>query len=346
MVSDSSTYSPYSLSAGQLEDAVKVLRTTAESLKASPRQERLYKWLSIAVQVSAVAFVAVIISVALDWHEQVVGAFGLVLFLAVALATLLLAVNAPLILKAFRQRSVLKKLGIREVSRSAWKAGRKRHTFSRVTRALLTVAGTLCLLTASLVVLGRAIQETPADKETDFAVFIVVALFIIVGATILIWQFVQRSREQLAIVADANRLRSLLQSIQSEAGAGGTVEVPAEVLESVARIERVNIERERTKAVVASTRVRSQGYALLVARNVPAQKASIDAAQRVAVEDLIDDLSTDPRPPGSEPIADGLFCVRTPEGDVEVHYGIDDAAQRVQIVAVGRTDSRTQDGRT
>jgi len=153
------------------------------------------------------------------------------------------------------------------------------------------------------------------------------------GVTILIWRFVQRSREQWAIVADANRLRSALESLQAKAGAGEAVAIPAAVVEAAARIERVQIASEQRDAVVASAGTTDHGYGVLVARDLSSQKALLDSQQRVAVEGLIENLSANPRPAGVESIAKDLLSVRTPKGDVELQYSIDEGAQRVQIVA-------------
>jgi hypothetical protein len=87
-------------------------------------------------------------------------------------------------------------------------------------------------------------------------------------------------REQWEIVADTNRLRSALESMH-KAGAGEAVTVPAAVLEDVARIERVQIDRERSDALVASAGATNRGYGVLVARDLSPRKGLLDPQQRV-----------------------------------------------------------------
>ena len=182
-------------------------------------------------------------------------------------------------------------------------------------------------------------RSGPGIDERSLATLAFTVLLVAFGATFFTWRFVRRSREQLAIVSDANRLRSMLQSMQTNAGAGEAVEIPAAVLEDVARIERAQIAREQRDAIVASAGAAKGGYWLLVARDVSAEKGLLDPTERAAVEDLIDELTADPHPAGAEPTADGLLRVRTPDGAIELHYRVDEGARSLQVVTLGRTDT-------
>jgi len=163
-------------------------------------------------------------------------------------------------------------------------------------------------------------------------------LFFALGVAVLVRRFVQRSREQWAIVADANRLRSVLESMRTKADAGEVVAIPAAVVEHAAQIERVSIARQRRDAVVAGTGTTNHGYGVLVARDLSSQKGLLDPQQRLAVEDLIENLSANPRPAGVESTPEGLLSVRTPAGDVELNYSVDEGAHRVNIVALTAHD--------
>jgi hypothetical protein len=122
--------------------------------------------------------------------------------------------------------------------------------------------------------------------------------------------------------------------MQTKARAGEAIAIPAAVVEHAAQIERVSIARERRDAVVASAATTDHGYGILVARDVSSLKGLLDPQQRVAVEDLFENLSSNPRPPGVEPTPEGLFSVTTPKGGVELQYSVDDEAKRVHIVAL------------
>jgi hypothetical protein len=349
--------SPYTLDAVQLEKAVQALQKAAETLRPSPREERLYRVLGICVRVAvaalAVVLAGILVDVVLGWtggtetaltdvFVVLMGVFVLTFVLAAIGALVFLLLNQSVVRQAFRQRRLLKKLGIREVSLSAWSLQRRGYRWSRLAGAILTWGGILSLVWSVFHWITMWIRMwigSGSNKEGEpmWAYGLINGLFFAFGVTVLVWRFVQRSREQWAIVADANRLRSALESMQTKAGAGEAVAIPAALLEDVARIERVEIAREQRDAVVASAGATNPGYGVLVARGLSPQKGLLDPKQRVAVEDLIDDLSANPRPAGVEPTAEGLLSVRTPEEDVELQYSIDEGARRVHIVALGPT---------
>jgi hypothetical protein len=343
--------SPYRLDSGQIEEIVHALQKAAETLRPDPTAELLLRILRILVWVAVAAFVSAVVPWILlpllpgvrGVIDNILGnvfaaAFTLFIFAALA-AILFLLVNLPAVAQALRQRSLLNKLGIREVSVSAWRLQRTRHTWSRLTGAVLTLCSILTIIVGIWV---SVFLLTDANKEEMWIALIVVGLLFGVclafGVTVLLSSFVQRSREQWAIVADANSLRSTLQSMQAKANAGEAVAIPAAVVEHAAQIERVSIARQRRDAVVAGAGTTHQGYGVLLARDLPSQKGLLDPQHRVAVEELIENLSDNPHPAGVESTADGLLSVRTPEGDVELKYSVDEGTHRVHIVALTAHD--------
>jgi hypothetical protein len=339
--------SPYRLDSVQIEDIVQALQKAAETLRPDPSAELLLRILRTLVWVAVAAFVSAVVVFSLALllprvREDIVNilsivfgaAFALFVFAAIA-AILFLLLNLPAVAQALRQRSLLKKLGIREVSVSAWRLQRTRYTWSRLTGDVLTLCGILTIIVGMWI---SVLLITHTSKEEMWIALIVVSvlfgLCLSLGVTILLSRFVQRSREQWAIVADANRLRSMLQSMQAKANAGEAVAIPAAVVEHAAQIERASIARQRRDAVVAGAGTTHQGYGVLLARDLSSQKGLLDPQHRVAVEELIENLSDNPRPAGVESTADGLLSVRTPEGDVELKYSVDEGAHRVHIVAL------------
>src|SRR6266704_2301615 len=224
--------SPYTLNAVQLENAVQALQKAAETLRPKPSEERLYHFLGICVRVAVGAFagmvlVGVMLGVVLSKNGEaetaLVDVFGILtlgfvlLFLLAAIGALVfLLLNQSIIRQAFRQRRLLKKLGIREVSLSAWKLQRRASRWSRFAGAVLTAGGILTLvlgLLGLIVMISMWIYSKIEDtKGIAITGIIMYGLFFALGVTVLLWRFVQRSREQWAIVADANRLRSALES--------------------------------------------------------------------------------------------------------------------------------------
>jgi len=321
----------YTLDPLQLEAAFEALRKAAETFRPSPRAARLYRWLGRCSTVAVLAFVGMVVT-------QVAGVLIaslllLLLFLAAsAAAAVLLVVNFSLITGTMRQRWLVKKLGLHTVSRSAWKAERRRNLGGRIRGASLTTVGVILLIFAGLLLIPMAVPQPDATSVGIFELFLIVLLGV-PGTTVLIWRMVERSREQLAVVADADRLRALLTSMQAQSGSGASVVVPAEVMEKVARIEKVQIARERAHAVVASVGSADRGYALVVGPEATAQKAALGGAERLAVEELIDDLLAEPHA-GTAPGVDDLRHARSADGSTEIDYRVDPSAQRVHVIAV------------
>jgi hypothetical protein len=349
--------SPYTLDADQLQKAVQALEKAAQTLRPKPSEEFLYRFLGICVRVAVGALAGMVLSIVMlgvvfpkegepDTALEVVFGiltivFVLVFLLAAIGALIFLLLNQSVIRQTFRQRRLVKKLGIRDASLSAWRLQRRGHRWASFVGAVLTWSGIISLGFGVLGGIGVSILSAAgslaARKYASGAVALY-GLFAAFGVTVLLWRFVQRSREQWAIVADANRLRSALESLQAKAGAGEAVAIPAAVVEDAARIERVQIAREQRDAVVASAGITDHGYGVLVARDLSSQKALLDPQQRVAVEGLIENLSANPRPAGVESTPKGLLSVRTPKRDVEIQYRVDEGARRVHIVALTAND--------
>jgi hypothetical protein len=343
--------SPYRLDSVQIEDIVQALQKAAQTLRPNPIAQLLLRILRILVWVAVAAFVSVVgvgilarllpaIPKVVDNILGIVFATTFTLFVFAALAAILfLLLNLPAVAQALRQRSLLNKLGIREVSVSAWRLQRTRHSWSRLTGAVLTVCAILTIIFG--ICISVLLLMVTSKEEMWIALIVVTVLLglcLAVGVATLLSRFVQQSREQWAIVADANRLRSMLQSMQARANAGEAVAIPAAVVEHAAQIERVSIARQRRDAVVAGAGATHHGYGVLLARDLSSQKGLLDPQHRVAVEELIENLSDNPRPAGVESTADGLLSVSTPEGGVELKYSVDEAAHRVHIVALTAHD--------
>jgi len=189
-----------------------------------------------------------------------------------------------------------------------------------------------------IVVVLWAMRRTtlPDEVKSPWEIVGVVPLLIISAAT-LISRSIQRSREQFEIVADSERLRATLTSLH--AGPEASVEVPAAVMENVARIEHAQIARERAQAVLAGVSAANRGYGVQLARSVLEQKASLPANLRLEVEDLIDQLTAEPYPSAAQR-ADGTLSARTPDGSAEVGYSVDEQNRRIHVLAIRTEPTR------
>src|SRR6266571_616543 len=114
--------SPYTLDAVQLEKAVQALQKAAETLRPTPSEERLYRVLGICVKIAVAAFAGMILAnISIESSGLIPGVYDIKLFFAIVFllaaggAVVFLLLNQSVVRHAFRQRRLLKNLGIREV---------------------------------------------------------------------------------------------------------------------------------------------------------------------------------------------------------------------------------------
>ena len=323
---------PYTLAPSQLEAAFEALRRADAAFRPSPLQARLYRWLGRCAKLAAAAAVGAVAT--LFFLPVLAAIFGLVFFLATAAAVLLLAPNLPQIMRAIRQRQLLKKLGLHTVSLSAWKAERRRRLGGWL-GAYQTAVGTGLLVIGLFLFIVLVL-----DRDADGVPIVLgaTAAFVVPAVTILTWRMLERSRQQFALAADVDRLRDMLTAMQATSADGGTVVVPAAVLESVATIEQAQIAQDRARAVAASVATGSRGYGLVLAPDVTMLKSTLDPDERLTVEDLIDEVLAAP-----QTSAQGETEVQraaTPDRLIEVGYRVDAAALRIHVVGL-RVGSRS-----
>jgi len=72
-----------------------------------------------------------------------------------------------------------------------------------------------------------------------------------------------------------------------------TVSVPVSVLEQATRIESATIAMERDAAVLESVASRHSGYTIRFSREAAAQRALLETAERIELEDIIAQLSAE-----------------------------------------------------
>jgi hypothetical protein len=340
-----SLQSSYTLSPQQLEAALAALARAADTFRLSPLERRLHRALGICARIVTVAFVVTLLAIGLvlltytSPSDTTIAGYGCiaapVAFVigigAGAAAILLLALNFRLVRKVVGQRRLLRQLGLQDVSYSAWKAHRKRRLWIKIGGAAMTAISVVLLIVGTYVAMPTNIA-TPT-KTFELTNVLAGAFILLIGGTILAWQSLQHSQERLALVADADRLRATLTSLETDREA--SVVVPAAVLEKVAVIEHAQIARERAHAVLSGVSTAHRGYGVVVPRHVSEQKASLPPDRRLEVEELIEELVAEPHSsaaPGDD--GDRVLSVHTPDGSAEIDYSVDERHRRIHIVAL------------
>lgn len=78
----------------------------------------------------------------------------------------------------------------------------------------------------------------------------------------------------------------------------------------------------------------SDSYTIIVARGANRDLSKLDRPVLSRIAPVIDDLSQDPRPPGSRKLVNEVNKWRVRVGDWRVLYEIDDDARTVLVIAV------------
>jgi hypothetical protein len=267
---------------------------------------------------------------------------------AFVVGTVSLALNIPLLRKFYRERARLKKLGLSSLSESLWKESRRGRWISRARGVLLIVVGIFMFFgffggaVASLVGLmtPRQMTEFEGEIQGEWQVWLWGALFYATMAVLIFSaRYLQNQRERMELTASAEELKKALETLRQRAGNAEVVPVPSELLEQAAKIESAQIAKERKDAVLQSVAVRPSGYAITFDRDAAKERARLGVADRVELEDLVAQLSTEgaqfePQAGAVAGAEGGTLRVMTESQRVEVVYAIDQASHGIRITAV------------
>jgi len=261
-------------------------------------------------------------------------------FVAVLVGLLSLTLNIPLFLKAYRERTRLKELGLSSLSKSLWKESRRSQWISRTREALLIILGCISLF---ILVSAWLVLPFIAEKN-DFQVFFWMSMAIAPIAALLFGaRYLRNQRERMDLTTSVEKLRKALGSLRQRGDDAGVVSVPSELLEQTAKIESAQIAKERQEAVLESVAVRPSGYAITFDRDAAQQRGTLDILDRVELEDLVGQLSTDGAQHDSQAgtVASDAEAGATLQGTtkskrVEIEYLVDQASHTIRIVAVRR----------
>jgi hypothetical protein len=346
------------LSPNELERTIQVLASAGQTLQLTRFQRITYRTLLVSADIALASFLGIIIAfifapidamrttgtphaeVPLSWI--LFGILALVFAASFFVGIVSLALNIPLLIKTFREGRRLKRLGLSPLSTSLWKESRRSRWISRLRGVLFLVIGIILAIVTFFVavsLLAKTVSEGAAFSRGDLTVFFVVLLFYGITAVLLFGaRYLRNQRERMDLAASAGQLREALQSLQQREGTE-FVSVPAEILERTAIIESAQIKQERKEAVLQSTTVRSSAYAVAFERDAAEQRSTLRGADRLELEDLVADLSTEGAQRETQASATSSaepskFQCATESKQVEIEYVVDHASRRIRVVAV------------
>jgi len=162
-----------------------------------------------------------------------------------------------------------------------------------------------------------------------------VAIAGILGVAMVAVPLMQRFKERLALLGDVESLRaSLCEAVATESDTGAAIRLSEDTVERLAVIERKQITREQTEAILRGGRA-STRYAVLSNSDVDASRSSLRAEERIRLEEVLVGLSQDPRPPSA--VMDqsaSRWQVPVVDGKVALIYEVDDAARLLKLMGL------------
>jgi hypothetical protein len=317
------------VSTNQLDTAIEALSSAGRAFRLTRFESAAYHALMVSVYVAAWSWVALLFLGMLadsGYNVEELGTIGgVVVACAVILATIALVLNIPLAARLYRERARLKELGLASLSKSLWKESRRGRWISRAFRWAPVIVIVIILPLGMVDLISRG-TEAPSD-EVFGALFcvIVIALLVLMG-------YLRNQRERMDLAASAEELKDAFQALQRRGGNSEKVSVPSELLEKAARIESVQIVKERKDAILQSIGNHSSGYSVTFDGEAANQRAALSVADRIELEDLVAQLSTagptqlDPR---ATPYAH--------EGErLDIEYKIDGPSRTIRIMGIVR----------
>jgi hypothetical protein len=331
------------LDRNDLDKSIDVLSSAAEALRLTRFERFSYSALMISVDIALVTFIATnIFFILASWFSgQWWDAFGasiIVLLVSIFVAIVSLALNIPLFRRAFRERARLKELGLGSLSRSLWKESRRSRWVARARGVLLLGAGIyvfLIVVLMSLLLIGSMLSTEPEpDPSGRLGGFIITLTFAAIAALMFAARYLRNQRERIELTANAEELRKALQSLRQRAEDAGVVPVPSELLEQTAKIESAQIAKERRDAVLQSITSPAKEYAVAFDRSAIEQRATLDIADRMELEDLVEHLGAEATEPNAGTGTVVSLRAVTKSKRVEIEYVIDRASRRIRINTV------------
>lgn len=331
------------LDSRSLERAIEVLSGAVKEFSPTQGEMLRYQFLKVSLDM-------VVISYVLMWVRGLFLAalFPRSIFVTVFVVSMIavficLLLNVPLMSRTLQDHRKLKSLGVSDVSRSLWKASRRRRWIDRARSGLLVI------VSLSFLVVGVSDIVRPVswfhgvrryfDYLPEF-MFSVLVLLVPAYLVFAAW-LLRNQREEMELAANAQQLTAALQGLRREAGAMGNIAVPARLVEQAATVEATQIAEGRRQAIIRGAGVHGRGYAIAFEDKAAEQRAALSRSERLALEELLASLSTgDAQVQGvrgsttrvSRKVSDG----GPGRSDVEVEYVLEASASVIRISAVNR----------
>ena len=329
----------YELDATQFDQALAIVRKEQQANMPSRWQRICYVLLRICVYgfvasfviVTIVSFMNIFLPTLRERRTWVyVGSFLKILISMLFFLTLIiLPLNVLLLRKLRHQIRLVRKLGLSQFFKAAWRAERRKQRFRNILVLLIVSLGLFFILIGFVSVVFITYIM---GLEAWLVVSIILLFYIIIFLALIFFHLIRRYKQRLEVVA---RLQSSLAGYKdaAEQAEGKRIDIPSEEYEQIARIERSQILFERENILASFKEADVSYYSVQKSRSLREALDQLDPATRLAVEDQIDELAIEPQLADvtSDP-ATNTCRLRVPETRVEISFTVDDDNRRVRIL--------------
>jgi hypothetical protein len=327
------------LDPADFERIVAVLEREQEAMKLTRGQRISYRLYTIFIFCFILCLFGAIIS-AIFLKDNEPGRADKLLIVCIVLGLICLVggvvsllMNLPLLYKIVRQRMAIRRMGFSEASSALWKA--QRHTQRwRVILRRVGLAVAILAFAAGVAIAFAGIGK----KGGSWSVLGLGVLFLMTYA-------LSRGKAWLDIMSaqgtDAEKLKDALLSLRKQEGGAdaASIAVPSAAIREFSRIESEQIARSRVNAIADSANASQAEFSILSGNEVRRAKAELSPQNRLKVEETLDALMLEPKPPDAKPdAATGFLRLKVNGTELELVYAVDDTARQLKVVSLGQSE--------
>lgn len=304
------------------DPAATVLQREYERARVSKPQEALFRFLQVVVYGLPLLIAAYVVARSLPEESFAVSAFwiGNLIRPLLVLLVLLLVANLPLMLKAWRQARLVRRVKALELAEGLWRP-RRRARRRWLLAALVAPAILLFLFVGNLVRGGlgkRSVWEAAAVVTVAFALPALLPLFD---------RLLDRLRSRLDYFHE-------VQSVRRAIAAGGSEAISGELKKRTAVIDTTRILQRRARVIRRAEGRRSSGFAILRRPEVEAASHRLEPAERLRVEETIENLSIRPQPEAAVAVAPDRWSLGVPDTGLVLVYSVDEPRRLIEILSL------------
>jgi hypothetical protein len=324
-----------SLDEWQFKKVLGILRQERQAFLLTPFHKRVLRLLNVSVYLLFLILTCVVIynigiillklnKIGYIWISLITG-------LAILFFIIFFVLNLPLFYKILKQKLLMRRLGLTKSFGKEWHIRRRQKGLIRRLVNKIIVIVIYIFGIGSIIGGITAFQE---EKSLGLLIFLEA-----LGFALVTWPFLRLGKERLEFFAELTDLEDSLlgYKLRAEQTQAPGIEIPAEDLDRVARIEQSQITRERAEAIHTwkSQASEVREYASLKSRDLISAMGALELENRLRVEDQIERLSSEPHPPESQrDVNSDNWRLRIPDTSLELVYAVDDVQRQIQVIAL------------